>query len=558
MAEYFELSAERSNILIVDDDLFVCEMLSEHLRASGYRTFMATSLDDAKHLLTRGGVDFKLIILDYQLGSELGMSLIVGDNQVIDVGVTPVIMLSAHEDPAILEESFFHGISDYVIKPVNLTLLTLKIRIIIDSMLLKNLVIKQNDELSRYIMNAEREEAVAKFTYEYLVKNDYKHFYGVNIELIPCSAFSGDIFLVKNSPNGDINMLLADATGHGLSAAITIMPVVSAFNTMVAKGFHLERIVTEINKKMITDTPEDRFVATTFIQIKKEQNEIAIWNGAMPPLYVVKNGEIKYLIKSQHMALGIVDDDKFDPSVMTISIHGDEHIFAFTDGLYEQKNAQGKTLAANDIVNVIKENPQGALNNLKDMLIKHAGRNTFDDDVELLSYCPLDLNAKTKKLESSEFDWSLRLAGKSLANCEPSQLANQFLQTMGVNQPLCQRTFLVMTEMLSNALEHGVLKLDSELKASNEGFFEYYEARKNRLTTVTEQDWVELSFSHKFVDGSSQLSLQVVDSGSGYEIKKPQEENNDKHSGRGLGLIRSLTKNLEVKSPGNFIKATIQ
>jgi two-component system, HptB-dependent secretion and biofilm response regulator len=566
MTNYFELEAERNNILIVDDDIFVCEMVSEHLRSNGYRTLIATSLDDAINLLSGSKIDFKLIILDYQLGSESGMELLVGDNFLVDVSRTPVIMLSSNEDPKILEESFFHGVSDYVVKPVNLTLLTLKIRIIIDSMSLKTLVIEQNKALSHYKNDAEREEAMAKFTYDYLIKSDFADFPGVSANLVPCSAFSGDVFLVKNAPNGDIHIVLADATGHGLSAAITIMPVVAAFNSMVAKGFHLERIVSEINKKLVSDTPEDRFVAAIFIEIKKEQGEIAIWNGAMPPVYLVRNGEIASVVKSQHMALGIMDDDKFDPSVTSLPINGDEAIFAFSDGFTEQKNAQGKIIPLDTIVNLIQKNQENTLNSLMEQLRNHAGELFFKDDValcqinvaQLFSYCPLATNRHASNPQPSDFTWHLRLAGNSLSHCEPSQVANNFLQSMGVNQQSCQRVFLVMTEMVSNALEHGVLKLDSAVKSLDDGFFLYYEQRKNRLSKVTEQDWIDVMVSHKYIENSSELSLQVSDSGEGYMRDDVIDKENPLFSGRGLNLIRSLTRDLEIRPPGNFIRAVIQ
>ena len=48
---------------------------------------------------------------------------------------------------------------------------------------------------------------------------------------------------------------------------------------------------------------------------------------------------------------------------------------------------------------------------------------------------------------------------------------------MGQREPL----FTVLAELFNNALDHGILELDSGLKRDVEGFSEYYKQRIERL-----------------------------------------------------------------------------
>jgi two-component system, HptB-dependent secretion and biofilm response regulator len=291
-------------ILVVDDDELLNGLFCQFLFTKGFHPLSAYNLVGAVDFFKRG-VKGDLFLLDYQLPDGNGLELLGMINVDASSQCPPIIMISAKEDPVFLEDCFACGVADYIIKPVNLSLLALKIGALIKSAAMQRVISLQNTELERFKQEAEREESVAKFTYEYLLRQNNQMIDGVSIWLKSSSSFSGDVALAKVSPDGSLFFLLADATGHGLSAAITIMPLVSIFNSMVEKGFHLHEVVTEINKKLIRDTPQDRFVAAILIQLHQECNEIGVWNGGMPTAYWVNDGEVLQTFYSQHMALGV-------------------------------------------------------------------------------------------------------------------------------------------------------------------------------------------------------------------------------------------------------------
>ncbi len=112
--------------------------------------------------------------------------------------------------------------------------------------------------------------------------------------------------------------------------------------------------------------------------------------------------------------------------------------------------------------------------------------------------------------------------------------------------------------MVSNALDHGVLGLSSELKENPDGFLQYYGEREERLKTLSDKDFVKLSMRWLPNDDKGCLLVEVEDSGEGYTPKNKAEEVASKHSGRGTSLIQKLSESVEIIAPGNKIRATIK
>lgn len=375
-------SSPERTILIVEDDELLNKNLCQFLDKKGFITQSAYSYAQAVSQL-KSAVAFDLIILDYQLGDGTGMEFLVelyGRDQAFS---PPVIMISVSHDPVLLESCFASGIADFLIKPLNFSLLALKVGALIQTVAMQNLIEMQNTELERFKADAEHEQRIAKFTYEYLLRQNNQVIDGVTIWLKSSAAFSGDIALAKVSPGGDFYFLLADATGHGLSAAITLMPMVSIFNSMVDKEFRIQSIATEINKKLIHNTPENRFVAAVMIHLRVKQAELDVWNGGMPMVYWMCDGKIECQFQSQHMALGILDEDMFDDKVASCTLQSAGTLIAYSDGLIEEVDSEGKSFSMRRVADSICANPDAPLQALVNGLEQHTGRKSYRDDISI-------------------------------------------------------------------------------------------------------------------------------------------------------------------------------
>lgn len=554
-------------ILVVDDDEVLNSLFSEFLGSRGFETLSATSLESAKSLLCKN-LQLDLILLDYQLGDGVGLDLLSDELVLQHSSMPPIIMISANEDPEFLETCFSQGVADYIIKPVNLSLLALKVKSLINSMRLQRIISEQNVTLEKFKIEAEREEAVAKFTFEYLVSHNSQVFKGIDYFLQSHSLFSGDISLARISPSGNVYFLLGDATGHGLSAAITIMPLVTVFNSKVDKGFHLQQIVTEINRKLVNDTPEDRFVAALVIELNFTKGEIAIWNGGMPTAYWADSGKILHRFPSRHMALGILDEITFDADITVIDMPANGILFMCSDGLIEQQNDNGKQFGVHNLESLLIEPVDKTVPRVLSALKQHVNGKIYTDDISICSLDPKSIladlldrnlihNESVLHKNINPFSWGIKVSGQKLAHADLPPMANHFLQYVGMDKKTCQKVFAIITEMVTNSIDHGILNLSSDIKHNPEGFMHYFLIREKLLKNLTDDDFIELNMHWIDLEGIKRLVITCHDSGKGYNYTQTRPVEKLQYSGRGIMLMQNLAERVEIFAPGNFIKAIL-
>lgn len=114
---------KKFQILIVDDDLSVRNTMQEYIRNAGYASLMASSAEEALELLKTN--KFHVIITDIILPAMGGLELtkIIKKNNGADV-----IVVTGYSDDYSYEEAINIGASDFVIKPVRLEELLLRLR----------------------------------------------------------------------------------------------------------------------------------------------------------------------------------------------------------------------------------------------------------------------------------------------------------------------------------------------------------------------------------------------------------------------------------------------
>jgi response regulator NasT len=107
------MADEARRILIVDDDRLTLVLLADYLEKQGYVVAKASSGEEA--LAVHENFDPHLIVMDICLP---GISGIEAAQRICTLCDTPVIFLSAYEDPDYLRDSIALGGMVYLLKPL--------------------------------------------------------------------------------------------------------------------------------------------------------------------------------------------------------------------------------------------------------------------------------------------------------------------------------------------------------------------------------------------------------------------------------------------------------
>lgn len=112
-----------TNILIVDDDDGVRESMNEFISLSGFNSFVAESAEDAVETLGKNTIH--VVITDIMLPGMSGLELTALIKKEYD---SDIIVMTGFSDNYSYEEAINVGASDFVIKPIRLAELLLRLK----------------------------------------------------------------------------------------------------------------------------------------------------------------------------------------------------------------------------------------------------------------------------------------------------------------------------------------------------------------------------------------------------------------------------------------------
>lgn len=104
-----------NKILIIDDDIAICELIKINLELSGYNCFYSTDPVKGFALIIQEQPD--LVILDVMMGAVNGFEVAQKIRNTKGIEKTPIIMLTALSELDNKLQGFNSGVDDYLTKP---------------------------------------------------------------------------------------------------------------------------------------------------------------------------------------------------------------------------------------------------------------------------------------------------------------------------------------------------------------------------------------------------------------------------------------------------------
>ena len=151
---------------------------------------------------------------------------------------------------------------------------------------------------------------------------------------------------------------------------------------------------------------------------------------------------------------------------------------------------------------------------------------------------------------------SLDITGRLLQEADLLAIFDEIMKQNKVDILLRKKAFTVLAELINNAIDHGVLNLESSLKSDFSGFAEYLEKREAALSKLTESEKVHIDFN--YCNQNREISFGIIDSGKGYQRKNVAIMKQDALSGRGIKLVEELCQEYVVHAPGNHSSVVIK
>ncbi len=200
-----------------------------------------------------------------------------------------------------------------------------------------------------------------------------------------CDHTGGDYYDYFLLPNKGMGIVVADAVGHGVGAAI-LMTSVRAFITSAIRRYQTPAtLINEVNHYISNDCSKSgRFTSMFFIKIEPESKTLSwVRAGHEPPLlYHASTGEFSQLDKGG-LVLGIDNSYEYEQTI-THEINPGDIIFIGTDGISEARNEEDDLFGKERIQEIIKQFYQKSAKEIQSELLAQLadfskGRKQEDD-----------------------------------------------------------------------------------------------------------------------------------------------------------------------------------
>ncbi len=557
--------------LIADDELSNRIILKALLKKLGYEVCLAENGAEAVELFEREPID--MVFMDIMMPVMDGYIATERIKASAGEKFIPVIFLTAMTDESALSRCIEVGGDDFLTKPFSHIVLAAKIKA------MERIQELHHDVITLY-SRMHRDEEIAEEVFNGAVIAGNVALDHIRQLVRPASIFSGDILLTAYAPSHDLHVLMGDFTGHGLAAALGALPASEVFRSMTAKGFSPQQILQGINNKLNALLPTGMFLAAQFVKISHTLDHITAFNCGMPDFFLLdgKTRAIKHRISSLSLPLGITSEIDFHDAAVHIRTQYNDHVLLATDGVSEARNPDGEYFGIERLEDAITHSYDDdyILNTVSRILEDFCLDAPQDDDISLAEI-PLipellpawDLNSlynDNKKQTSGEspqehvsnsVEFHITLRGSQLKQADPVPMLINYIQEMVGLHEHRRPLFTILTELFVNALDHGVLGLDSNIKKGPEGFTRYFEERE-RLLNELKDGFIRIGLRiHPFEQGGKMV-IQIEDSGTGFNFSNEQstdESSSLKLSGRGIQLVQGLCESIQYENPGNKAEA---
>lgn len=208
-------------------------------------------------------------------------------------------------------------------------------------------------------------------------EKEFSLFKEVKYYFLPSKGIGGDYFDIFKLKDNKIMVLIGDASGHGISASITMSLAKAIITSLIYRDTPMECFLQEIHSILIETGLKDQFLTLQIAEVDKENKTINFYSAGHPPAFFIsKNGVTELRINS--FPIGLFSGPGFD--IISFKYEDGDSLIFYTDGLVETEDS-------NFGIKELKELIEKNLNEkefffqklLEDMEDIYKGKNPIDD-----------------------------------------------------------------------------------------------------------------------------------------------------------------------------------
>lgn len=156
------------------------------------------------------------------------------------------------------------------------------------------------------------------------------------IRYLPLTEVGGDFFDISEIKPGLVRVFLADATGHGVQAALITMAIKTIYESLKRGNYSVHELLKYLNSEYLHSFQNlNQFFTCILVDIDTNGNKIRYSSAGHPPQFLIQESKIIKLEKTGRI-IGVTPKTEY--TSIEYSLTEGSSLFLFTDGLTEQWN----------------------------------------------------------------------------------------------------------------------------------------------------------------------------------------------------------------------------
>jgi predicted ester cyclase len=171
----------------------------------------------------------------------------------------------------------------------------------------------------------------------------------------PAREVGGDFYDFLDLADGRLGVVVGDATGKGVPAALMMASTRSTLRAVAQASESPGDALRQVNDPLATDIPSNMFVTCFYAILDPKSGSLSYANAGHDLPYVHRNGEAEEL-RARGMPLGLMPGMSYEEGEVSLGEGG--CVLFYSDGLVEAHNPQGEMFSFPRLRALIAEHGQ--------------------------------------------------------------------------------------------------------------------------------------------------------------------------------------------------------
>lgn len=376
-------------ILVVDDETDMEPMIRQkfrrHIRENTFDFEFASNGLEALEKITEFP-EIGIVLSDINMPEMDGLTLLNKLKELKNPGLKTV-MVSAYGDMDNIRTAMNRGAFDFITKPVNFDDLEITINKTLGEIRSVRQWLSEHDQL----VSIQNDLSISREIQQAILPKKFPPFpnepnFDIYASMVAAKEVGGDFYDFFLIDKNRLGFVIGDVSGKGISAALFMAVSRTLIRATGLKGDSVGECMAYVNNLLCKESVSSMFVTVFYGILNTQTGEVDYVNAGHNPPYLLSANEISKVEMTDGLALGVLDDFKFQSKKLQLK-KGDQ-LLLFTDGVIEAFNLEEKAYGEEKFENFLKEN----LSNPVETIIKKsfADVNEFvdgapqSDDITLL------------------------------------------------------------------------------------------------------------------------------------------------------------------------------